>query len=145
MNCPKDQHPFKPDQVGHVAVNRCTACASIWLEYPALDRLENEVFPEEDLKGTLIYNEVSSDLKCPVCGEQMQTFDYRGWNLQIQVCPKLHGFFLDNGEENKVLQLMKQRFNALERDEVVEDKWASQLRRMGAPDFLTRLRELFRP
>jgi Zn-finger nucleic acid-binding protein len=145
MNCPKDQHPFKPDRVGHVAVNRCTMCAGLWLDYSALDQIENEVFPEEDLKGTLIYNEVPSDLKCPVCGEPMQTFDYRGWNLQMQICPKLHGFFLDAGEEKQVLQLMRQRLQSLEHDEAVQDHWGKQLRRMGAPDFLTRLKELFKP
>ncbi len=110
-----------------------------------LDQLENEVFPEEDLKGTLLYNEVPSELKCPVCGELMQTFDYRGWNLQLQVCPKLHGFFLDAGEEQKILQLMKERQRALGQDEAEEEAWARQLRRMGAPDFLTRLKELFNP
>ncbi len=144
MNCPKDQHPFKPDRVRHVPVNRCSECSSLWLDYPALDQLENQVFPEEDLKGTLLYNEVPSDLKCPVCGEPMQTFDYRGWNLQLQVCPGMHGFVLDAGEEQRVLELMQRRLHSLERDEVVQEGWAKQLRRMGAPDFTTRLKELFK-
>ena len=60
-------------------------------------------------KGMIEYARRESDISCPHCNEQMETFNYRANNLPIDHCKNEHGYWLDAGEEKKVLETMKQR------------------------------------
>ena len=51
-------------------------------------------------------------------------FNYRAFNLELDFCPNEHGFWLDSGEEKRVLEIMKQRVKDLKRSTDAEVEWA---------------------
>jgi hypothetical protein len=53
----------------------------MWLDYGELAQLEDTVFDDEKLKGSLMSRSFQSELACPKCGERMQRFYYRSYNL----------------------------------------------------------------
>ena len=73
----------------------------------------------------------------------MRTFNYRAWNLELDLCEKQHGFWLDRGEELRVIELMKTRIKDLDRKGSAEAEWASFLRRVKSKSFFGRVRGLF--
>jgi hypothetical protein len=62
----------------------------------------------------------------------------------MDFCGDGHGFWLEAGEDKRVLELMTKEETDLERKVLAEDKWASQLGRLRSGSFLDRLRDLFR-
>ena len=59
--------------------------------------------------------------------------------LILEYCPNNHGWWLDKGEEQKVLELMQKEENDIERIKKAEDKWVKQLWRMKNKNFFTDL------
>jgi Zn-finger nucleic acid-binding protein len=62
----------------------------------------------------------------------MTTFNYRAYNLPIDTCDSNDGYWLDGGEDKRVLELMKQRIKDLDRSAKAESEWfgfLSKLRR----------------
>jgi Zn-finger nucleic acid-binding protein len=130
MKCPIDQAELKPEKMQDFEVDRCPTCQGMWLDYPELDAIEDGVMTDDHGKGTMVWNPMQTELLCPVCSEKMNTFDYRLERLQIEVCPKGHGFWLDHGEEQRVVQAMKDRLAGRERSAKAESEWAGFLGRM---------------
>lgn len=130
MKCPKDQSDLKVEKLQDIEVDRCPTCQGMWLDYVELDTIEDRVMTDDHAKGTMVWNPMQTDLRCPRCGEKMNTFDYRLERLQIEVCPKQHGFWLDHGEEERVVQAMKDRLAGQERSSKAESEWAGLLGKM---------------
>ena len=58
--------------------------------------------------------------------------------------PYNHGYWLDRGEEDCILDLMKQRARDLRRSESAAQQWARFMERGGSGDgFLDRVKDLF--
>ena len=107
MNCPRcnvalDGHKYRDLEVDH-----CPNCRGLWLDFDEMDLLEDSANKEEVLKGTRDYARRPGDLPCPHCDALMDVFNYRAYNLPIEHCPNNHGYWLDKGEEDRVLELMK--------------------------------------
>jgi Zn-finger nucleic acid-binding protein len=73
----------------------------------------------------------------------MKRFHYRFYDLELDYCPD-HGYWLEPGEEKRVLELIKVEVKGLERKFSAEDKWASTLRSLHHPNFVEKLKDLFR-
>ena len=144
MNCPRcnvalDGHKYRDLEVDH-----CPNCRGLWLDFDEMDLLEDSANKEEVLKGTRDYARRPGDLPCPHCDALMDVFNYRAYNLPIEHCPNNHGYWLDKGEEDRVLELMKQRAHDLRRSESAEVQWARFMER-GAKrgGLLDRIKDLF--
>jgi Zn-finger nucleic acid-binding protein len=74
----------------------------------------------------------------------MNRFEYRFYDLEMDFCGDGHGFWLEAGEDRRVLELMKKEETDLERKVMAERRWSSELHRMRSGSFLDRLRDLFR-
>lgn len=74
----------------------------------------------------------------------MQTFDYRGWDLQLDLCDQQHGFWLDSGEERRVLDLMKERIKDLDRSASADAQWAKFLQKAKSRSFFDKVKGLFK-
>ena len=144
MNCPRCEKELKLEQYKGIEVDRCPQCKGLWLDHPELDQLEDTVMDDDPAKGTMEYARRESDILCPTCGEVMVTFNYHAYDLPIDFCPKEHGFWLDEGEEKRVLELMKQRIKDLKRSSSAEVEWGKFLKRMGSRTFLDRVKDVFR-
>ena len=45
----------------------------------------------------------------------MSAFNYRAYNLELDVCDNKHGFWLDEGEAIRVREIVEERVEGLER------------------------------
>ena len=62
----------------------------------------------------------------------MTTFKYRAYDLPIDFCNQGHGFWLDPGEEKRVLELMEKRIRDLKRTASAEGEWAGFLKGLAS-------------
>ncbi len=144
MNCPRCNIELKIEQYKGIEVDRCPNCQGMWLDYPELDQLEDTVFNADELKGTMVYSPRTSELLCPRCNKPMTAFDYRAYyDLELDFCPEGHGFWLDAGEEKRVLELMQQTRKDLKRKAAAEAEWGSFLKKAGSKSFMDKVKRLF--
>ena len=144
MNCPRcdvalDEKTFKGIEIDH-----CPECKGLWLDFHELDQLEDHAMDDDERKGMIEYARRESDISCPHCHEVMETFNYRAHDLPIDHCKNQHGYWLDEDEEKKVLDIMKQRVQDLKRSSSAEESWAQFLERGGTRSFLTKVKDLFK-
>jgi Zn-finger nucleic acid-binding protein len=132
MKCPKCATPLvHKSYKGMMEVECCPNCRGMWLDFHELDQLEDLAFDKDHLKGSLIHREKQTDFPCPHCGEAMVEFQYRLYNLHLDLCANNeHGFWLDAGEDERVLAIMRQRAEEMRRKLDVETEWRLTLRKM---------------
>jgi Zn-finger nucleic acid-binding protein len=116
----------------------------MWLDLQELDQLEDKVLDVDEVKGSMVFKSTSTDRLCPHCGGQLRRFQYRLHSLELEYCENDHGFWLDEGEEKRVLELMKEREKRLRRKVAAESEWKKTLRRLRSPSFFDKLKDLFR-
>ena len=141
MHCPKDQAELLVERHRGIEVDRCPQCKGGWLDEGELSQLEATVESTEEQRRAMIeYAVRSSTLSCPKCGAQMSAFNYRAYNLELDVCVARHGFWLDEGEAIRVREIVEERVEGLERSVKAEagwDKFLDDLR--DGPSFWDRL------
>ncbi len=144
MKCPKCGVDLLPTERHKLKVNYCQSCKGMWFEQVELGELEDEVFDFGDRwKGSLFLNSSPTTDQCPECAERLQRFQYRFYDLEMEVCPNQHGYWLEADEDTRVLELMKREEGDLQRKLLAEDKWAATLHRMRSGSFFSRLRDRF--
>ena len=145
MKCPKCHSDLIPTIRHKIQVNQCPSCKGMWLDNQELEQLEDEVFDfGEHAKGTLVFSSTLTTAKCPECSALLKRFRYRFYDLEMEFCEHQHGYWLDDDEDTRVLELMKKEEAHLQRKLLAEDKWAITLKHMRSGSFLSKVRELFR-
>ena len=138
MECPKCAAELvKKYYKGMLEVDYCPNCRGMWLDFDELDRLEDVAFDEDSHKGSLIHREMEVSSKCPVCGLNLFEFQYRLYDLKLDYCIEKHGFWLDAGEEERVLQIMRTQQSQLGRKKDAETEWRNIL--LGLHSFKKKL------
>ena len=74
----------------------------------------------------------------------MRIFNYRAYDLPIDECENQHGFWLDHGEEQRVMALMKQRIKNIRRSRKAEEGWSDLLIKLKSKSFSDKMKNLFR-
>ncbi len=144
MKCPQCNVDLTPAVRHRLKINTCPSCKGMWLEHPELEQLEDEVFDfGEHAKGTLVADLTATNHKCPECNTLLQRFRYRFYDLEMELCPNEHGYWLEESEDTRVLQIMKTEERDLKRKWRAEDQWAAMRRHMHSRSFLSKLRDLF--
>lgn len=145
VKCPKCGVDLQPVERHKLEVNWCRSCKGMWLEHDELAQLEDEVFDFGDRwKGTLVPGSSPTAARCPECAAALQRFRYRFYDLEMELCPNQHGYWLDDNEDTRVLEVMKREEADLERKLLAEDKWSRMLHHMRSRSFFDRLQDLFR-
>ena len=144
MKCPRCNIALKLEKYRGIEVDKCSGCEGMWLDHPELGELEDKVFDEGLVKGTMRFTSNSGDLLCPTCGKHMHWFRYRHYNLELDFCEEEHGFWLDKGEEKRVLEIMEQRSKDLKRSASAEVEWNKFLSNINSKSFLDKVKDLFR-
>ena len=140
MKCPRCAIQLIPEDFAEVRVDRCKECRGMWLDPSELDQLEDTVFDKDELKGSVMYRSFQGTLPCPNCGQTMHSFHYRAYDLELDFCSQEEGIWLDGGEEDRVLQIMRDRHRDLKRAGKAEEQWAKLVRSMKSGAFKGRLR-----
>jgi Zn-finger nucleic acid-binding protein len=116
---------------GMLEVDSCPNCRGMWLDFNELDKLEDVVFDDDSRKGSLVHFQKKTDHPCPHCDVPMMEFQYRLYNLHIDFCSEnAHGFWLDAGEEERVIESMRQRAGDVQRKTDAEMEWKQVLKNM---------------
>ncbi len=144
MDCPRCSSELKLTKHKGIEVDQCVSCNGMWLDFPELDQLEDTVLDADEQKGSMITKPGESEIKCPQCQGPMQQFRYRYNELWLDVCAEEHGFWLDEGEEKRVLELMEQRTKDLKRSAGAEQDWARLLGRIRNKSFLQKMKDSLR-
>jgi Zn-finger nucleic acid-binding protein len=141
MKCPKDGTELvEKSYKGDFLVDQCPECNGMWLDSDELDELEDREFDADEHKGSLVHREVATQHLCPHCGKPLHAFQYRLRNLMLEYCMENgHGFWLDAGEADRVLELMEEREKDIERKFNVEAVFQKMLRRFRRKSFIDRL------
>ncbi|GAB4503099.1 MAG: hypothetical protein Fur0043_00910 [Anaerolineales bacterium] len=113
-------------------VDYCPHCRGLWLDFEELDRLEDMAFDQDNRKGSLLHRQTSTDYPCPRCEAHLQEFQYRLYDLKLEYCPNQHGFWLDAGEDERVIAIMKTRAAEIRRKIDAESQWRGLLKQMHA-------------
>jgi Zn-finger nucleic acid-binding protein len=138
MVCPKCGDKLtKKYYKGMMEVDYCPSCRGMWLDFDELDKLEDVVFDEDHYKGSLIHHECDVACKCPVCDGQLQEFQYRLYDLRLDNCPAKHGFWLDAGEDERVLEIMRTQHARIDRKKEAEADWKQVLQ--GLHSFINKI------
>jgi Zn-finger nucleic acid-binding protein len=143
MKCPNCDGELVLKKRDGIEMEICPACNGMWLSRQELTQLEDEVFDlGDDEKGSLMLGSTPSTRKCPACARPMQRFQYRLYDLEMDFCDAQHGYWLEAGEDQRVLELMKKEEANLGRKVLAEDRFAAHLRYLRSGSFLDRLRDL---
>ena len=143
MNCPRCNVGLTDTKYRGIEVAKCSTCKGIWLDQHGLDAVEDIEFDRDDEKGSLMFRSYRGDLHCPICLSDMQMFHYRAYDLELDFCPKDHGFWLDEGEEKRVRKLMKVREKDIRRSRRLESDWTKLLKRFKSKSFTDRIKDMF--
>jgi uncharacterized protein len=132
MNCPKcNTELAKKYYKGMIEVDSCPNCRGMWLDSNELDRLEDVVFDDDSRKGSLIHFQSKTIFPCPHCGSHLDEFHYRLYELKLEYCAEnSHGFWLDAGEDERVISIMSQRAKDIQRKADAESTWRQTLKEM---------------
>jgi len=133
MNCPKcNADLVKKYYKGMIEIDSCPSCRGMWLDFNELDKLEDVVFDDDAHKGSLVHFQSKTNNPCPQCGAALDEFQYRLYDLRIDTCAENgHGFWLDAGEDERVMALMRQRAADIRRTLDAEASWRQALKGMG--------------
>jgi uncharacterized protein len=124
VNCPRDHAELRTESHRGIDVDRCPECNGRWLDYGELDQLEATVTATEEQRvATIEFANRDSELACPQCGNPMRAFNYRAYDLELDVCQERHGFWLDAGEDGRVRDIIEERVKGLERAADAEAGW----------------------
>ncbi|MBI3162802.1 MAG: zf-TFIIB domain-containing protein [Chloroflexi bacterium] len=134
MNCPKcNTQLVKKYYKGMIEVDSCPNCRGMWLDFNELDKLEDVAFDDDAHKGSLVHFQSQTGYPCPQCGEPLDEFQYRLNDLRLDYCAgNDHGFWLDAGEDERVLSIMRQRAEDVQRKLDAESEWKQMLKGMHA-------------
>lgn len=133
MKCPKCGTVLvKKSYKGMMEVDCCPNCRGMWLDFEELDRLEDVAFDHDQYKGSLVHRNAVTDFSCPHCEAQLQEFQYRLYDLRLDYCENQHGFWLDEGEDARVMGIMAARAAEVQRKVDAEFEWRGMLKAMHA-------------
>lgn len=132
MNCPKcSTELVQKFYKGMLEVDSCPNCRGMWLDVNELDKLEDVIFDDDARKGSLIHFQKKTDFRCPHCESPMMEFQYRLYDLNLDYCSEhAHGFWLDAGEEERVMEFMSRRVVDIKRKVDAEMEWKQILKNM---------------
>src|SRR5262249_29605672 len=110
LRCPRDASALTMRREYRIRVGRGPTGEGGWYDADEPPLLEATVTrDEEQRRGTIEFATRQSALSCPVCGVTMRAFNYRAYNLELDACPREHGFWLDAGEADRVREVMRER------------------------------------
>lgn len=109
MDCPRCNKPMTTRKIGDVEADECTTCKGIWFDRGELRQAKDEV--DHDLswmdfdiwKHKDEFRIAAKPTKCPRCGINMAGVNYGETGVEVCVCSKCQGTWLDGGEFDKIV------------------------------------------
>ena len=135
MKCPKCDLALEKKTYRGIEVDYCSNSKGMWLDAEELDELEDQAYDQDEYKGSLMVSSASTEYPCPHCGTPLRRFQYRLHSLELEYCKNGHGFWLDDDEERRVLELMEAREKDIRRKFNAEAEWYDTLNKLRSKSF----------
>jgi Zn-finger nucleic acid-binding protein len=99
-----------------VRVDLCPHCKGIWLQRRELERAAPEAV--KDLRPPP--DAAPARSRCPACGNELVSFQYPQTYVNVDICPKCRGVWLDHNElkEIRLVRGHLERAGTLEQDPI---------------------------
>jgi Zn-finger nucleic acid-binding protein len=143
MNCPKCPGSLVKKNLHQIEMDQCDQCKGTWLDLNELDLLEDREFDQDEMKGTVIFESKATDHKCPRCEDKLKSFHYRLHDLELEICPQ-HGYWLDENEAQRVMDLMRSEKTSQERALNAEEAYIELLKIIPNRSLLDRFRDFLK-
>ncbi len=144
MECPRCSAVLVTKTHRGIEVDYCTSYKGMWLDADELDELEDKAFDQDELKGSLMLGDKIVEHHCPHCDTPLRRFRYRFSNVYLEYCEHEHGFWLDEGEEEQIIEWMKQREKDMKNKAKAEANWGKTLSQLKSKSFMSKLKDLFK-
>lgn len=120
MKCPRCNVDLKPTEHGFVTLDICPDCKGAWFDKGELDRLDDSVWVDAEQEIEMREAESGHDgLDCPSCDTVLQAISpVDAAELIIDRCPNCEGFWLDDGELEKMRDVVDQEHAELRKSAV---------------------------
>lgn len=138
MKCPQCNQPLKKGTYEAIAVEKCPQNHGMWLDLDEVDKVEDTVASDDDWKGTMIFTTRETEMMCPAGDQKLRKFNYRFHDLELEYCSN-HGYWLNQGEADRVKELMEKEMKDSQRAADVEASVPDVLRRLKNPSFFQNL------
>lgn len=135
MNCPKCDSTLERKTYRGIEVDYCGNSKGMWLDAEELDELEDQAYDKDEYKGSLVVSSTPTEYPCPHCGQPLSRFQYRLYSLELEYCENGHGYWLDENEAERVLELMQAREKDIERKFEAETEWYNFLNKLRSKSF----------
>lgn len=117
MKCPncKNQELSQKIKIGGIEIDMCPSCQGLWFEEDELRKTKDIKVADAKWFDFDLWKEQSgfkiskTDKKCPICNEFVYVINYNDSDIEIDVCKKCHGIWLDKGEFKKIISYVKGR------------------------------------
>ena len=113
MKCVHDQSAMNSKSIDSFVIEECQSCKGIWFEKGELRKTKDERNPNLNWLDFDVFHpstdqEISeTKLKCPQDQSQLFAVNYGNTQVEIDVCPKCEGIWLDGGELNKIINALE--------------------------------------
>jgi len=127
MNCPKCNSNLETAEIDNIILEICPSCDGIWLNkfeltkilHCKFDSIKTSEISETLEKNKEIESTENKILKCPSCGSQMLSTNYLfNNNINIDMCSKCYGTWLDDGELKEVINYTNKKSGSLSDEEI---------------------------
>ena len=111
MICPVCENPLVVLELDQVEIDHCLNCGGIWLDAGELELLLETEEDRSRFLNLLIDKESTKEKRypCPICSKKMKkVFVGEERKILIDKCKNNHGFWLDKGELESVIELSTQ-------------------------------------
>lgn len=107
MHCPLDASQMTDEPLGSEQVQRCTVCSGVFVSGHILNEVRAHSVLQFHQRSNVAATATPtlSRVTCPNDSGQMVAVTYKG--IEIDVCPKCHGVWLDHGELEKITKVVR--------------------------------------
>jgi len=103
---------MESQKIKDVEIDVCRNCAGIWFDQDELRKAKDQTDPDMNWMDFEIWKKEDKfkfsqkPVQCPKCKLDMVIIDYNKTNVEIDYCPKCQGTWLDEGEFQKIIEVL---------------------------------------
>lgn len=156
MECPKCSTEMRSRTVKAIEIDECANCNGIWFDEDELRKAKDQT--DADLRWMDFelwehedeFRVSAESAKCPKCGVGMAAIIYGETAIEVELCVKCKGLWLDGGEFRKIIEALTEELETKSALQYVKASMEEAIEIFAGPenvisewrDFLTVMRML---
>lgn len=142
--CPACEGDLNTYEAYGTEIEGCPACKGIWLDKEELRKLKDRSeqdswrslrWMDDELEAIEQANAVPSGRNCPTCtGQKLVSTSFGESSTILDWCPACHGVWLDRGEFEEILDVLRRKLDQMPVAELKEQVYKEIKEIMGGPE-----------